>query len=125
MQTIIDNTKGENSMDTLEKMTKREFTELHRSGAIGLLHAGPGTIEYYQTAIGKALAESGRTMQSYLSPVTRADIDGKETAIYEDYEHGIIYVYTSYRRTSDGAQINHATIYGRYEQTKICEDCEL
>lgn len=104
-------------MDTLEKMTKREFTELHRSGAIGLLKAGPGTIEYYQTAIAEALAKSGRNMQSYLIRVTRADIDGKDTAIYEDYKQGIIYVYTSYKRAGDGTQIDHATIYGRYQQT--------
>ena len=49
-------------MDTLEKMTKREFTELHRSGALGLLQAGPGTIEYWRTAIAEALAKSGETM---------------------------------------------------------------
>ncbi len=106
-------------MDTLEKMTKREFTELHRSGAIGLLTAGPGTIEHYRAAIAETLAKGvciscDRTMQSYLQPVTRADIDGKDTAIYEDYEQGIIYVYTSYKRAGDGTQISHATVYGRY-----------
>ena len=101
-------------MKTLEKMTKREFTELHRGGALGLLTAGAGDIEHYQAAIAEALAKSGRTMQSYLIPVTRADIDGSDTAIYEDYRRGIIYVYTSYRRAGDGAQINHATVYGRY-----------
>lgn len=101
-------------MKALEKMTKREFTELHRGGALGLLHAGAGTLEHHQAAIAEALAKSGRTIQSYLIPVTRADIDGSDTAIYEDYKLGIIYVYTSYKRAGDGTQINHATIYGRY-----------
>lgn len=100
-------------MDKLERMTKREFTELHRGGKLGLLTAGSGTIEHWRQSIAEALANSGRTMQSYLRPVTRADIDGSDTAIYEDYEQGIIYVYTSYRR-GDGAQIDHATVYGRY-----------
>ena len=100
-------------MNKLEKMTKRAFTELHRGGKLGLLHAGAGTIERYQSAIAEELAKSGRTMQSYLIPVTRADIDGSDTTIYEDYEQGIIYVYTSYKR-GDGVQINHATVYGRY-----------
>ena len=99
---------------TVEKMTKREFTELHRSGALGLLQAGPGTIENWKTAIAEALAKSDRTMQSYLQPVTRADIDGSDTTIYEDYAQGIIYVYTSYKRAGDGTQIDHCTVYGRY-----------
>lgn len=101
-------------MDTLEKMTKREFTELHRSGALGLLHAGAGDIEHYQERIAEALASSGRTMQSYLMPVTRPDIDGSDTTIYEDYAEGIVYVYTSYKRAGDGTQIDHCTVYGRY-----------
>lgn len=100
--------------DTIEKMSKREFTELHRSGALGLLCAGAGTIEHYQSAIAEALASGGRTMQSYLIPVTRADIDGKDTAVCEDYAQGIIYVYTSYKRSGDGTQIDHCTVYGRY-----------
>lgn len=100
--------------DTIEKMTKREFTELHRSGALGLLHAGAGNIAFYQKSIAEALAKSGRTMQSYLVPVTRADIDGKDTAIYEDYAEGIVFVYTSYKRSGDGVQIDHCTVYGRY-----------
>lgn len=99
---------------TLEKMTKREFTELHRGGALGLLHAGPGDIEHYQKSIADVLEESGRTMQSYLQPVTRADIDGSDTAIYEDYAADIVYVYTSYKRSGDGTQIDHCTVYGRY-----------
>lgn len=101
-------------MKTIEKMTKRDFTELHRSGAIGLLAAGPGGIEHYQERISEALENSGRTMQSYLVPVTRADIDGSDTAIYEDYTQGIIYVHTSYKRSGDGTQIDHCTVYGRY-----------
>lgn len=102
-------------MTTLEKMTKREFKELHRSGALGILYAGIGDIKYFQNSIAEVLASSGRTMQSYLKPVTRADIDGKDTAmIYEDYAQGIIYVYTSYKRSGDGTQIDHCTVYGRY-----------
>ena len=97
---------------TMEKMTKREFTELHRSGEIGLLYVGYGTIEQLRAKRAEALAKSGRDMQSYLQPVTRADIDGSDVTIYEDYERGIIYVYTSSKR-SDGVQINYATIYGR------------
>lgn len=100
-------------MKNIEKMTKREFTNLHRNGALGLLHAGAGCIEHYQESIADALAKSGRTMQSYLIPVTRADIDGKNTAVYEDYEQGIIYAYTSYKR-NDGVSVDHCTIYGRY-----------
>lgn len=101
-------------MDTLEKMTKREFTELHRSGKIGLLGAGAGTMEWFRAGIAKELERTGKTMESYLAPVTRADIDGRDTNIYEDYKLGIIYVYTSYKRVGDGSQINHVTVYGRY-----------
>lgn len=98
----------------MEKMTKRDFTELHRSGEIGLLTAGPGDIEHYKAVIAEALEKSGGTMQSYLVPVTQADIDGSDTTIYEDYEQGIIYAHTSYKRKGDGAQIDDTTVYGRY-----------
>ena len=97
----------------MEKMTKREFTDLHRSGAIGLLHAGPGTIEQWRANIAEALEKSGRDMKSYLRPLGRPDIDGSDTTIQEDHERGIIYVYTSSKRR-DGVQTNYATIYGRH-----------
>ena len=98
----------------LEKMTKRDFTELHKGGKIGLLTALPGELQDVRQRIADKMASDGRAMTSYLMPVSTADIDGSDTAIYEDYAQSIIYVYTSYKRQGDGTRINHVTAYGRY-----------
>lgn len=97
----------------MEHMTKREFTVLHQTGKLGLLTAGMGTLDYISSKINTQVPDQAAA-QKFLIPVTRADIDGSDTSIFEDYIRGIIYVYNSYKRQGDGTQINHVTAYARY-----------
>lgn len=76
----------------MEKMTKRQFKQLHAGGELLLLWAGLGTKEHFAELLGEKLA-AGEYLPDYARPVTSyGHIDDRHHAVYIDEANGLVYM---------------------------------